>query len=107
VAFATIAAVALLDPFLHVLRWLVVPGLIPGIVLLVLGRGRGRTDQAIIGTTLVTLALVTPLLDMLGALPRWFVILLAVVGLLLLLVPVYRSPTRAVARGCVLCGTVL
>lgn len=90
------------------MAWLVLLGAVPGIVLLVLGRGRAHADQTITGCALVTLALNTLPLG-LGLYPPYFASfyiggLLAIVGLLLLLIPGFPRPTRALARGYLLCG---
>lgn len=86
------------------LAWLVMLGVIPGIALLVLGRGRARADETIAGCALVALA---PSWLLFAFVPIvYFVLfsLLAIAGLLLSLVPAFPRPTPGLARGYLLCG---
>ena len=88
------------------LNWLITAGTLPGIMLLVSGRGRTHVDQTIAGCGLVALALSTLLFagPSHEALPLYISLVVVVVGLLTLFIPIYRGPTRALGRGCVLCG---
>jgi predicted Ser/Thr protein kinase len=88
------------------LIWSVIIGAVPGLLLLVLGRGQRHSDQTIAGCALVAAGLGTVLLHLIHVLlPPYFLAGAAVVGFLLFLIAVYPRPTRAVARGTALCGT--
>ena len=88
-------------PFASAMTWLVILGTIPGIALLVLGRGQASTVKTIVGCALVSLGLGTVFfrLWLIGAVSPYIFALLALVGLLVLLIPAYPRPTRGLARG--------
>ncbi|MCQ4364298.1 serine/threonine protein kinase [Mycobacterium gordonae] len=86
------------------LVWLAMLGAIPGIALLVLGRGRARPDQTMTGCALLTLALSAPLSGQVAPVAGIYY-LIAVVGLVLILISVFAKPDPALARGCLFCGT--
>jgi hypothetical protein len=83
-------------------------GTIPGIVLLVLGRGRAHPDRTIWGCALVSLGLAAGLIFELHASRGIEVYILTVVGVLLILVSMFlRRPSRAIARGCLFYGAAI
>ncbi len=87
-------------------------GTIPGIVLLVLGRGRAHPERTMWGCALVSLGLTSGLIF-----DYWRMhflagnngaLIFAIPGLLLILVPMFlRRPSRAIARGCLLYGAAI
>lgn len=85
-----------------VLVWLIALAAIPGITLLVLGRGRARAGDTIAGTALVTLSLTATFFGLVfPAIPVAITAVVAFAGLLLVFIPVFRQPTRAISRVCV------
>ncbi|ORA13257.1 hypothetical protein BST12_24290 [Mycobacterium angelicum] len=86
------------------LAWLVMLGLIPGIALLAMGRGRARADETMVGCALVTLTPSGLLFGYIPLIPLVISLLLAIAGLLLSLIPAFPRPTPALARGYLICG---
>ncbi len=89
------------------LCWLVAFGTIPGIALLARGHGRAHEDRTITGTALVTLGLGTFVSGLDTRSPSLSLLVeecVGAAGLLLILVALYPRTTRALARGCVVCG---
>jgi len=102
------------DPVARAVTWAVILGTIPGIALLVVGRGRTHPDKTMSGCALVSLGLLT-LISM--GLPYTsffqreaaaiFGAVFAVVGLLLILIPMRRARTSGFARVALLFGGAL
>ena len=86
------------------LDWLLILGTISGIALLVLGRGRRHADRTITGSALVALGLGT-MIGVLGiSLPQGVAFIAAIVGLALVISPLYARPNRDLAGASLLCG---
>jgi serine/threonine protein kinase len=117
VVLVSLAAAALLAPwaprwrlvhYMEVgvsLAWVIMLGTVSGIALMVLGRGRTFADRTITGCALVAFGLRTATRCLFGTfLPVGFLAIVGIVGLLLMLIPLYSRPNRALAGGCLLCG---
>lgn len=87
--------------------WVIIAGAVPGIVLLALGRGRRHAGRTIAGTALVSVALSTIALGQFSSYnPDPIVAALpGVIGLLLILIPMFQRPTRSVGFGCLSAGS--
>ncbi|WP_205874268.1 serine/threonine-protein kinase [Mycobacterium camsae] len=90
-----------------ILVWMLLLGVIPGVALLLAGRGRRYADLTVAGWGLLVLAPAPLLLHWTVVVPPTVALLLALVGSLLLAIPAYVYPGRALARTCMSCATVI
>lgn len=91
----------------NVLVWLLLLGVIPGVALLLAGRGRRYADLTVAGWGLLVLAPAPLLLHWTAGVPPTVALVLALAGSLLLAIPAYVYPGRALARACMSCATVI